>query len=83
MYAQTQIEDLLSDVELKLPVIVSKVEAVSQALFSAYINSDEICDEVQFYRGLHWILDDAVAEFKKIREQLSEDGDASLKVVSL
>jgi hypothetical protein len=52
-----------------LPMIISKVEAVSQALFLAY-SDDEEGDDAQFFRRLHWILDDAVGEFRVIGNQL-------------
>lgn len=53
-----------------LPFIISKVEAVAQALLLAYASSGDIGDEEQFHRGLHWILYDAVRELKVISEQL-------------
>jgi hypothetical protein len=66
-----------------LPLIISKVDAVAQALFLAYVGSREICDEEQFYRGMHWILDDAVRELKFISEQLCGDTSFSPKLAAV
>ena len=65
-----------------LPLIVSKVEAVSQALFLAYTD-DEEGDNAQFFRGQHWILDDAVGELKVISEQLCGDTSIPSKLVAI
>lgn len=79
MDTQTQVKGLLSDVELELPLIVSRVKAVSEALGLAHASGGDLGDEVQFHRGLHWILNDTVEEFKDICKRISEGTSLAFK----
>ena len=65
-----------------LPLIISKVEAASQALYL------EVCESpnepnMEALRGQHWILDDAVRELKVISEQLCGDTSIPSKLVAI
>jgi hypothetical protein len=65
-----------------LPMIISKVEAVSQALYL------EVCESpnepnMEALRGLHYILENAVTEFKVISEHMCGDTSLPYKVVAL